>query len=101
MALEGSRPAGRDELLAILNQNHTGKKEDVLARVRRLFQQALVFDKAEKLIEKYRARAEAVADGVEPDEMRQLLYYLVDTVLERLPSPEPEVETLPLIQLTV
>ncbi len=85
LALEGGRPAGREELLAILNQRHTGKTEDVLARVRLLFQQAQVFDKAEKLVEKYRARAEAVADEVAPDELRQLFYYLVDTVLERQP----------------
>jgi hypothetical protein len=58
-----------------------------------------VFDKAEKLIEKFRARAEAVADEVEPTELRQLLYFLVDTVLDRQPPPEPEPETLLPLQL--
>jgi hypothetical protein len=32
-------------------------------------------------VDKYRQRAEAVADEIEPDELRQLLYYLIDTVL--------------------
>jgi hypothetical protein len=43
-------------------------------------------------------RAEVPADMVEPAELRELLYYLVDSVLERQPAaPEPG----PLIQLTV
>ena len=40
-------------------------------------------------MEKYRARAEAVADEVQPTELRELLYYLVDSVLDRQPPPEP------------
>ena len=66
----------------------------MVQRVRRLYQQAQVFDKAQKLIEKYRARAEAVADGVEPDELRELLYYLVDSVLDR-PAPQEEQSLIP------
>ena len=54
-----------------------------------------VFDKAEKLIEKFRARAEAVADEIEPTELRELLYYLVDSVLDRQPPPPPEPEAPP------
>jgi hypothetical protein len=67
----------------------------------RLYRQAGVFEKAEKLVEKYRARAEAVADGIEPDTLRELLYYLVDSVLDRQPPPEPEPQEPPLIQLSV
>ena len=40
-----------------------------------------VFEKAEALVEKSRARAEALADDLECDTVRQLLYFLVDTVL--------------------
>ena len=54
-----------------------------------------VFDKAEKLVEKFRARAEAIADEIEPTELRELLYYLVDTVLDRQPPPAPEPERFP------
>ena len=57
------------------------------ARPRGIFEQAQVFDKAEKLVEKFRARAEAIADEVEPTELRELLYYLVDTVLDRQSPP--------------
>ncbi len=54
-----------------------------LAAVRELYERAGVFDKARQLVEKYRERAESVADEIEPDELRRLMYYLIDTVLER------------------
>jgi geranylgeranyl pyrophosphate synthase len=108
LALEGSKAAAREELLALLNQHDetAPKGPSLVDRVRQLFQQAQVFNKAEKLIEKYRARAEAVADGVEPDDLRELLYFLVDSVLDR-PAPEAEhdhesfvpVESVALVQM--
>ena len=52
-----------------------------LARLRRLYEQLGVFEKAERLIEKSRDRAELLADDVENESIRQLLYFLVDTVL--------------------
>ena len=73
----------------------------MIDRVRRIFLQADVFDKAEKLVEKYRARAEAIADEVEPTELRELLYFMVDTILDRQPSPPAEPEALPLVQLSI
>ena len=60
-----------------------------------------MFAKAEKLVEKFRAKAEGIADDVEPTELRELLYYLVDSVLDRQPPPSPEPEALPLVQLSV
>jgi geranylgeranyl pyrophosphate synthase len=103
LALEGSGAAERTELLALLNRDHPAANGDgraTVERVRHLFTKAQVFVKAEKLVEKYRARAEAVADEVEPTELRELLYYLVDTVLDRQPPPSPEPEALPLVQLS-
>ena len=108
LALEGSKPAAREELMSLLHQGKTNDEASGTAtveRVRRLFQQAHVFEKAEKLIEKYRARAEAVADGVEPDDLRELLYYLVDSVLDRPARSEEQalipVESVALVQLAV
>ena len=63
---------------------------DTVERVRSLYRKAKVFSKAEALVEKYRARAEALADEVDPPAFRELLYYLVDTVLERGTVPEEE-----------
>ena len=103
LALEGSGAAERAELLSLLNaapRDGTAHGQQTLARVRRLFDRAQVFAKAEKLVEKYRARAEAVADEVEPPALRELLYFLVDSVLDRQPPPPPEPGALPLVQLT-
>ncbi|HZT82374.1 MAG TPA: polyprenyl synthetase family protein, partial [Gemmataceae bacterium] len=115
LALEGSSPAERQELLALIDQcqkmsaslGKSGRTPEAIhaetsllvGKVRGFFQKAQVFDKAEKLIEKFRARAEAVADEVEPTELRELLYFLVDTVLDRQTPPEPEEP--PLMQLTL
>jgi len=101
LALEGSTPNEREELLSLIQ--HRPDKDaaaPTLERVRQLFTKAQVFVTAEKLVEKYRARAEAIADDIQPTELRELLYYLVDSVLDRqAPATEPEVP--PLIQLTV
>jgi geranylgeranyl pyrophosphate synthase len=97
LALEGSAPAERAELLALLGGPRDRGKLD---RVGELFRKAGVFDKAEKLVEKFRARAEALADDVEPTELRELLYYLVDTVLDRQPPAEPAPAPQELLQLT-
>jgi geranylgeranyl pyrophosphate synthase len=97
LALEGLPPGPREELLGLLRQPEPGA--DVLARVARLFTQAQVFAKAEKLVEKFRAKAEGIADDVEPSELRELLYYLVDSVLDRQPPPSQEPEATPLLQL--
>ena len=75
------------------------KPQAALEQVRAIYKRARVFEKAEKLIEKYRARAEALADEVEPVELRELLYFLVDSVLDRPCPEEPEEKPLQLLQL--
>ncbi|HKI37676.1 MAG TPA: polyprenyl synthetase family protein [Gemmataceae bacterium] len=109
LALEGLPPAEREELLALLRRDETpsqsqgsqplGLDAEMIARVGRLFTRAQVFAKAEKLVEKFRAKAEGVADEVEPTELRELLYYLVDSVLDRQPPPETEPAAPPLLQI--
>ncbi len=97
LALEGSGAAEREELLALLAAREKAG-EATVSRVRELFTKAQVFTKAEKLVEKFRAKAEALADDVEPTELRELLYFLVDSVLDRQPPAEPE--PLALLPLT-
>ena len=91
---------GLAERRALLGHGHGAEGVAVVGCVRGLFERAQVFAKAEKLVEKYRARAEAVADDVQPGELRELLYYLVDSVLDRQP-PAPETGAPPLLQLSV
>jgi geranylgeranyl pyrophosphate synthase len=96
LALEAASASDRQELLTHLQQPSVAAFE----RVRAIFNRCQVFEKAEKLVDKYRARAEALADEVEPIELREFLYFLVDTVLERTPATPPEEpKEAPLFQL--
>jgi geranylgeranyl pyrophosphate synthase len=96
LALESATPAEREELLSLARRNGEADPISVLERVRAIFGRCKVFDKAEKMIEKFRARAEALADEVTPTELRELLYYLVDTVLTRECTPEAPDLAVPL-----
>lgn len=99
LALEGLDPAGREELLALLHADQAAEATmAVVARVRRLFERARVFAKAEQMVDKYRARSQALADEVDPPALRELLTYLVDTVLKP-EEPPAEPENIPLVQL--
>lgn len=85
LSLEGLTPAQREELLDLVGsaRDDGTTTEELVARVRHLYFAAKVFEKADKLVDKFRAKAEALADEVEPTEFRELLYYLVDSVLEK------------------
>ena len=64
--------------------------------MRKLYDQAGVFETAFRLVDKHQQRAEEIADKLEPEALRRLLYFLVDTVLER-----PEISTPKLVSLGV
>lgn len=89
LALETLDEADRAELVALVSQ--TPATSAIMGRVRELYEKAGVFEKAHRLVDKYQERAEAVADEIQPEELRRLLYYLVDTVLERPAATEPQV----------
>jgi geranylgeranyl pyrophosphate synthase len=65
LALEGLAPAQREELLHLIGQARTAgaDAEEVVARVRHLYFAAKVFEKADKLVDKFRAKAESLADA--------------------------------------
>ena len=88
LALEAASPSERQTLQSLLADG--ARDEGAVNRVARIYESCRVFEKARKLVEKYRQRAEAVADEVEPEELRELLYFLVDTVLAE-ETVEPEV----------
>jgi geranylgeranyl diphosphate synthase, type II len=88
LALESAAPDQREELLQLISGD--SKTERSVRRVARIYESCQVFEKARKLVEKYRQRAEAIADEVEPEKLRELLYFLVDTALAD-ESAEPEI----------
>jgi geranylgeranyl pyrophosphate synthase len=95
LALEGLNTAKQDELLSLVASDSRSPTSDSrLARVRQLYEEAGVFDKAQRLIEKHQERAEKIADEIQPEELRALLYYLIDSVLDHSrPEPQPAVLT--------
>jgi geranylgeranyl pyrophosphate synthase len=100
LALEGLGDAQRAELKDICAAKQL--TPTTLARVKQLYTEAGVFDKAARLVEKYRQRAEEVADGIENEDLRRLFYYLIDTVLEKAePEAEPNVVGIQGMQLPV
>lgn len=88
LALQAAGPEQRDEIAQIL----TGTEADSIRvnRLRVLFESLGVFEKADALVDKSRARAEALADDVEDEKVRQLLYFFIDTVLAPEGEPTPE-----------
>lgn len=81
----------RDELLGLAEPTGGLSDEQRVLRVRQLYHQADVFETAMQLVDKHQARAEQVADEIRPESLRRLLYFLVDTVLERPDLPSPAV----------
>ncbi len=91
MALEGLRGPDRQQLLDLISSSaERPAHPDPLGAVRALYEKADVFAKAEKLVEKFRAKAEALADEIQPDCLRELLYHLIDSVLQRQETKEEE-----------
>jgi geranylgeranyl pyrophosphate synthase len=85
LALEGLNDDDLAKLQRLANSQTADNKIDTntIAEIRKLYESAGVFEKACELVEKYRQRAEAVADKIEPEALQRLFYYLIDTVLEK------------------
>ena len=89
LALQNADEAGQQTLRAVMAGH--GSPQSRIDRLRRLFTNANVFETATALVAKSRARAEALADTVEPEDLRRLLYFFIDTILadDEPPSPKP------------
>ncbi len=85
LALDALDEADQAELYSLV-EHHELNDHHRLVRARQLYLQAGVFETAHRLVDKHQEKAEAVADQVEPESLRRLLYYLVDTVLSRTDS---------------
>jgi geranylgeranyl pyrophosphate synthase len=92
LALQGLEGELRDELLSLVSPDCTLTSENRILRARHLFFEADVFEKAYRLVDKHQQKAEEIADETEPDELRRLMYYLVDTVLDRTTEVKPTIE---------
>jgi hypothetical protein len=79
LALEGLDDAGRAELKKISSGliDHAA-----VERIRALYERAGVFARADQLVRDGRRAAQAIADATNPPELRRLLRYLIETVLD-------------------
>ncbi|MCG8585974.1 MAG: polyprenyl synthetase family protein, partial [Pirellulales bacterium] len=84
LALAGLDDSDRAELIDIVESDDFGSHH--IEQVRRLYEKANVFEQARRLVDKYQQRTEALADELEPEDLRRLMYFLIDTVLDRQPS---------------
>lgn len=87
LALQSASDAERQEIREIYES--TGNDLFRISQLRQLFNRCGAFEKAEGLVEKSRERSEALADSVESDEIRQLLYFFVDSILADEGEPTP------------
>lgn len=92
LALEGLNENDRNELLQLIEPECELPPVKRLQRARHLYFEAGVFEKAHRLVDKHQQKAEEIADSIEPEELRRLLYYLVDTVLDRTGEITPTIE---------
>jgi geranylgeranyl pyrophosphate synthase len=92
LALQGLKGAERAELESLVDPENELSGLKRLQRARHLYFEADVFENAHRLIDKHQQKAETVADEIEPQELRRLMYYLVDTVLDRTAEVTPTIE---------
>lgn len=95
LAIDAATPEQKNELQEIIDMPATDEFRG--PRLKRLFEETGVFEKADALVEKSRARAETLADNVDNEKLRQLLYFLVDTVLAPEDDQQPTVEPSPVM----
>lgn len=81
LALQSLSPEDSERLLGAMGSNSGLSDAARIATTKELFTKARVFEQAEKLIDRHRERAVEVAMGIEPEPLKRLFHYLIDTVL--------------------
>lgn len=94
LALQNLEETDQALLLSIAEDDCEMTTAERLQTAERLYRKAGAFDLALQLVDKHQAKAEQVADELEVEPLRRLLYFLVDTVLERPEMPSPSVISL-------
>ena len=73
---EGELPS-----LAPASEEESNDEQRLIRRIHDLYCRTGAFSKARRLVQKHADRAREVADAVQPDTLRRLLHYFVDTIL--------------------
>lgn len=83
LALQSLAAEDQQRLLDVLSNVHSTSNSQRVATARELMEKGRVFEQAEKLIEKHRERALEIVNAIEPESLRRLMLYLIDTVLDQ------------------
>jgi len=89
LALQSLQEADATRLLAALSGEASITDAERIFVAKQLFEKARVFEQAEKLIDRHRERAVEIAMAIEPEPLRRLFHYLVDTVLSEADVNKP------------
>lgn len=100
LAIKSSTPEDRKKLLSLVDDPSLSNAEKIRIG-RELFDRADVIGTAMRLVDKHQSRAEKVADDLDIDPLRRLLYFLIDTVLERPTIPTAKTPAVVSIGLSV
>jgi geranylgeranyl diphosphate synthase type II len=94
LALETLGAEDGATLLGMLSDDCKLSPVERISTTHRLYRSAGVFDMALRLVDKHQQRAEASAEKIEPESLRRLFFFLIDTVLERPTEKTPVVVSL-------
>ena len=81
LALQSLSLEDSNRLLSAMSNDSGAIDSRRIAISRELFTKARVFEQAEKLIDRHRDRAVEIAMAIEPEPLKRLFHYLIDTVL--------------------
>lgn len=99
LALEGSSGPQRQILQRLASSPvslgaATDDREAALALIYSLYERSAAFARARELVARYRERALDLADRMQPEPLQDLLYFLVETVLEERPAEKEKQPSL-------
>ena len=90
LALKDANEQQKSELQQILAEASTGPaNQKRIDRLRDIFKECDVFDKAEFYVERSREKAEALVAAVEDEQIRNLLQFFIENVLAKELPPTP------------
>lgn len=98
LALSALPESQQTELLSLVNNEMEVSNTQRIQRVKQLFDSAGVFDQALALVDKHQERAEMIVEEFDSEPIRRLLFYLLDSVLERPSEPVLNVTELQIVR---
>lgn len=97
LALQSLDADDQAQLLRVHSADCSETADQRIAIARELFEKARVFEQAHRLVDKHQQRAEDIVANLQPEPLKRLLMYLIDTVLERPTISAPTIVPMPAI----